>query len=295
MISLEQLAALHREHGAALAHEVSPVVIDDVTVGGDQPVLMGVVNLSRDSTYRESVAVSTESAVRLGRLQAAAGAAIIDVGAEASVTGAERVGVARQIDLLTPVVATLAKEAVVSVETYEPEVVRACLESGARVLNMTGREHEPEMLDLAAAYDAAVVLCFGEVANVRTTAEAPTDDPIPALLEHFAARLEEARRRGVSKLVVDPGIGFSYDNLHDWRVRGRYQARMLAQSFRLWGLGVPVCNALPHTHDLFEDQYRQGEALYGVIAALGGTHLMRVHEVAHLRVVLRAMRELAVR
>ena len=77
--------------------------------------------------------------------------------------------------------------------------------------------------------------------------------------------------------------------------RARHQARVLAQTFQLRPLGVPVCNVLPHTYDLFGDEFRKAEGFYGVLAALGGSHLLRIHEVAHLRVVLRAMAELEVR
>ena len=109
----------------------------------------------------------------MGRIQAAQGAAIIDLGAESSNARAARVSAADQVATLVPAVKGLAAEAVVSVETYEPAVVRACLDAGARILNMTGREHEDEMLALAAEYDAAVVLCFGETANVREIADVP--------------------------------------------------------------------------------------------------------------------------
>ena len=280
-----------RSHPSCCPGRAGTVVI------GDGPVtLMGCVNLSRDSTYRESVATSSADAVRMGRVQASQGAAIIDLGAESSTARAARVSADDQIAALVPAVKGLAAEAVVSVETYEPAVVRACLEAGARILNMTGREHEDEMLALAAEYDAAVVLCFGETANVREIADVPPDDdPIPVLLDHFAPRLAHARSLGVDKVVIDPGMGFYYGNLVDPLTRARHQARVLAQGFRLRPLGVPVCNAVPHTYDLFGDEFRKAEGFYAVFAALGGTHLVRTHEVAHLRVVLRGLDELTVR
>ena len=77
-------------------------------------------------------------------------------------------------------------------------MVRACLDAGARILNMTGRQHEDDMLALAAEYDAAVVMCFGETANVREVADVPPDaDPMPVLLDHFgpAARARPRARR----------------------------------------------------------------------------------------------------
>ncbi len=299
MITLADLAALHNAHGTAWDSPVTPVVLDGprgpVTIGDGPVTLMGCVNLSRDSTYRESVATGPADAVRLGRIQVAQGAAVIDLGAESSNATAARVGADDQLARLLPAIEGLASEAVVSVETYQPTVVRACLEAGARILNMTGREHEDEMLALAAEYDAAVVLCFGETANVREISDVPPDaDPVPVLLDHFAPRIAHARSLGVDKVVIDPGMGFFYGNLVDPMTRARHQTKVLAQGFRLRPLGVPVCNAVPHSFDVFGDEFRKGEGFYAVFAALGGTHLVRTHEVAHLRVVLRGLTELGV-
>src|ERR1044071_8815421 len=154
MISLSALAALHSEYADDLARAVDPVTVGGVTIGGVDPVLMGTVNLSRDSTYRESIAVSTDAAVRKARTQVALGAAIVDLGAESSNAGTRRVDATQQEAALVPIVKALADECVVSVETYRPDVVDACLAAGARILNLTGRDREDEMLASAASYDA---------------------------------------------------------------------------------------------------------------------------------------------
>ena len=295
MLSLSDLAALHAAYAQEAALPVTPARLGDVVVGDDQPMIMGTLNLSRDSTYRESVAVSTSSAIRKARVQIAQGASVVDVGAESSTARAARVEADEQIARLLPVITEIAVETVVSVETYEPRVVEACLKSGARVLNMTGREHETAMFELAAEYDAAIVLCFVELANVREPGRVDLGaDPIPALVDHFGERLETAREHGVENVVIDPGMGFYYDNLTDPMTRARHQAKVLAHAFRLRTLGVPVCNALPHAFDLFEEEFRTAEGFFAVLAALGGTHLFRTHEVAHVRAVLTSMAELSV-
>ena len=300
MINLAELASLQIEYGDAWTAPITPVVLrgphGDVSVGDGPVTLMGCVNLSRDSTYRESVATSPADAIRMGRIQVAQGAAIIDLGAESSTAKAARVGPHDQIATLVPTIEGLAEHAIVSVETYEPQVVKASLAAGAGILNMTGRQHEDEMLALAAEHDAAVVMCFGVTANVREQSVAPVDaDPIPVLLDHFGSRLERARALGVDRVIIDPGMGFYYGNLVDPMTRARHQARVLAQGFRLRPLGVPVCNALPHTYDIFGDEFRKAEGFYAVLAALGGAHLLRIHEVPHLRVVLDALSTLEVR
>jgi dihydropteroate synthase len=294
VISLEDLAALRDAYPAELALAVSPVRVGDALIGGGTPVLMGTVNLSRGSTYRESVAVSQESAIRKARIQIAQGAHVVDLGAESSTATAERVDADDQVAALVPVIRALAVETVVSVETYHPSVVRTGFAAGARILNLTGRDQEDEMFSLAAEYDAAVVMCFCELDNVRDVGSVvPDGDPLPYLLDHFGIRLDRARALGAERIVIDPGMGFYYANLVDPMTRVRHQTRVLAQSFRLRPLGVPVCNALPHAFDLFEEEFRTAEGFFAVVAQLGGTHLFRTHEVSHVRAVLGAMAGLA--
>lgn len=297
MISLSALAALAQTYGGDLDLPVAPLLIGDRVFDPDgPPALMGCINLSRDSTYRESIATSTESAIRKGRVLAAQGADLIDVGAESSTAKAARVNPERQIDSLVPVISALAQEGLsVSAETYDPVVARACLEAGASVLNFTGAEFQDEVFGLAAKFSATVVLCYVGGANVRDIGAADLDvDPIPGLLEHFEARADLATAAGVQRLVIDPGMGFYYGNLLDPQTRLRYQSRVITGTFRLRRLGFPVCHALPHAFDTFEDQFRTAEGFFAVLAMLGGTSLLRTHEVPQVRAVVSAMQSLTV-
>jgi dihydropteroate synthase len=292
VITLAALADLAAAHSADLDHRVGPLLISDRSFDVDsRPVIMGTVNLSRDSTYRESIAVSADSAVRKTRLLAAEGADVVDIGAESSTARAARVDAAAQIASLIPVIEQVAKEEIlVSVETYEPDVVEAALAAGAAVLNMTGVEHEDRMLDIASEHGATVILCYAGGGNVREITDVTLDDdPIPGLREHFARRIDHACSRGVERVIIDPGMGFYYGNLTDPLVRARHQAKVLVGAFRLRSLGVPMCNALPHAFDLFEEQFRTAEGFYAVLALLGGTSVLRTHEVAQVRAVVRAM------
>jgi dihydropteroate synthase len=298
LISLSALAELAEAHRAELDVPVAPLRVGDRVYDLDaRPAVMGTVNLSRDSTYRESVATSTESAVRKGRVLAAQGADFVDVGAESSTARAARVGPQDQAAALVPVIEQLAADGIaVSVETYHPDVARAGLAAGATILNLTGAARQDEILALAAEHRATVVLCYVRGTDVRDVTDVEIDgDPLPGLLDHFAERVEVARQHGVDRLVIDPGMGFFYGNLVDPAVRVRHQGRVLLNTFRLRRLGLPVCHALPHAFDLFEDQFRTAEGLFAVLALLGGTSVLRTHEVPQVTAVLRAVRALDAR
>lgn len=298
MISLAALAAMAEEHRDSLDAPVAPVVLGDRVIDSDTtPVVMGTLNLSRDSTYRDSIATSTESAIRRGRILAAQGADMVDIGAESTNATATRVERQGQIDTLVPVIKALAdSDVVVSAETYHPDVAEACLEAGAKVLNFTGAEHQEEFFDLAVAHDATVILCSVLGSNVRDVADVEREaDPFPGFLEHFADRVAQARSQGLERIVIDPGLGFFYGNLTVPSVRVDFQTRVILQTFRLRELGLPVCHALPHAFDLFQEQFREAEPMFAVLAKLGGTGVFRTHEVPQVRAVLDALQFLQVR
>jgi len=128
MLKLEFLAELLEKNRAAARSRVK-----EFSLGGpvlefnSAPALMGVINLSSDSWYRESVCLTTESAVRRGKVLREQGAHIIDIGAESTLAHASRVGENGQTGKVMPVLKELRAAGIpVSIETYLPEVTRAC-------------------------------------------------------------------------------------------------------------------------------------------------------------------------
>jgi dihydropteroate synthase len=296
MLSLSALAGLADAFRAELDQSVAPLLVGDQAFDTDRfPAVMGCVNLSRDSTYRESIAPSIESAVRKGTVLAAQGADFVDVGAESSAAKAQRVSTREQIAGLVPVIEQLsAAGVVVSAETYDYDVARACLKAGAKILNFTGSENEASIFELVAEFDATIIVCYVQGLNVRDVTDVRVGtDPIPVLYEYFDARVERARRLGAHRLVIDPGVGFFYGDLVDPMQRARHQTEVLLNTFRLRRLGLPICHAMPHAFDLFEDQFRTAEGFFAVLGHLGGTGLFRTHEVPNVVAVLRALRSLS--
>jgi len=293
MLTLEHLAELLKQHGAAAPARVREFAVGGRTIAfNEKPAIMGVVNLSADSWYRESVCLTTASAVQRGLTLAAQGADIVDVGAESSLAQAARVGGAAQNSKLLPVIRELrAANILVSVETYQPEVTRACLEAGANILNLTGTERGAELYRMVADHDAAVIICHVQGNNVREVGDFDFGaDPTQMLRDYFARQIELAQQNGVAKIFIDPGLGFYYRNLQDSAVRVRHQMQVFLNTFQLRTLGFPVCHALPHAFEYFGEEVRCAEPFFAVLAALGKTDLLRTHEVARVRGVVETMR-----
>ena len=292
MLRLEDLAELAERHADDLKSSVATFDIGGREFAFNQrPHLMGVVNLSPDSWYRESVCLTADAAVQRGQTLRAQGADLVDIGAESSVLDAARVCESAQQSMLLPVIRALAETGtLISAETYHPTVAETCLEAGANVLNITGPEQAGELYRLAAAHEAAVIICHVQGANVREVENLKLDDdPIPQLLEFFSQETDAAAKAGVTRMLIDPGLGFYYQNLADSTERIGYQMKVFLNSFRLRRLGWPVCHALPHAFEHFREEVRCAEHFFAVLAALGKTSLFRTHEVPRTRAVLETL------
>jgi dihydropteroate synthase len=141
-----------------------------------------------------------------------------------------------------------------------------------------------------ADFDAGVIICFVQGGNVREVGDLDLgNDPIKTLYEFFARQIEAATNAGVTRIWIDPGLGFYYRNLQDSAARIRHQMHIFLNSFRLRALGWPVCQALPQAFACFEEEVRVAEPFFATLALLGQASLLRTHEVAKVRGVLGTM------
>jgi len=216
----------------------------------------------------------------------------VDIGAESTLAHAARANDDLQKSKLLPVIKKLrAKKILVSVETYSQTVARASLEAGANILNLTGSANSKEIFKMAAANDAAVIICYVQGKNVREVGDFDfSADPVEMMQKYFSQQIEIAQRCGLEKIFLDPGLGFYYRNLQDSAVRVRNQMNIFLNTFRLRTLGFPVCHALPHAFEFFQDEVRCAEPFFAVLAALGKTDLFRTHEVSRIKAVLETMK-----
>ncbi len=289
MLTLEYLAGLFAQHASAAKQPVKEFSIGDREFAfNSKPAIMGVVNLSPDSWYRESVCLNADLALRRARVLRAQGADIIDVGAESTLAQAARVPGEAQARSLLPVIQGLRQDGIlVSVETYDAAVARTCLEAGANLINLTGTQATPEIFSLVAAHDAAVIICYVQGKNVREVGDFDlAADPAQRMRDYFAAQIELAVRNGVEKIFVDPGLGFYYRNLQDSALRVRHQMQVFLNTFRMRALGFPTCHALPHAFEYFGEEVRCAEPFFALLAALGQTDCFRTHEVPRVKAVL---------
>ncbi len=217
MLTLENIYEIYERHKDAFNARVEEFKLGDKRFNfNDRKSILGIVNLSTDSWYKNSVCYNPEQAVRRAMVQKIQGADIIDIGIESTVQTTERVDAFKQNSKVLPVLERLSQECVLtSVETYYPEVVRECLKAGANVINLTGAEKREKIYQIVSEFDAGIIMCYVQGKNVRELGDLKVgDDPIDLVYDYFAREVETATKLGVRKIFIDPGICFSYSNLY---------------------------------------------------------------------------------
>ncbi|MFW2335446.1 dihydropteroate synthase [Ilumatobacter sp.] len=288
MIDPHVLLPLWEAHRDALSHPVRTLEFPRFgRTFEDRPYQLGVVNLSRDSSYRESIAHDVEAARYRARRMTLEGAAMVDVGAESTGERADLLDTGAQTATLLPVIRALVDDDIlVSAETYHTDVAIAALESGAGVINLTGRVDDVELYEAIARHDAGLILCYTPGETARSADDVPSADVmIDEQMAYFRERLAMIEAAGVERIWIDPGFGFAL-NLSDGPERIRYQTDNVLQSFRFRSLGWPVCVTMASSVYLFHDEVRSAETGMAALALLAKANLLRSHEVARVQPML---------
>ncbi len=171
------------------------------------PLVMGVLNVTPDSFSDGGCFVAAQAALAHGQAMAAAGADIIDIGAESTRPGFVPIGEAEEWARLEPALALLLARlaAPVSVDTTKAFVARRALALGAAMINdVSGLRGDPAMAEVAAQSGAAFV-----VMHHRAEID-PARDIVADMFAFFDETLALAEKAGVAreKIVLDPGVGF---------------------------------------------------------------------------------------
>lgn len=266
----------------------------------DRPALMAVVNLNDDSFSDprgpEGSAGAAPSSLdeRLAgaRAAVAAGADLVDLGAQSAALDAALVNADEQQRRLVPVTEALAAEGVVvSVDTYDPAVARAVLAAGASVLNDFSGTPDRGLVESVAERGAWYVLTHNPVGPRRRQTDADFFvDVVDETIAELVADLERLERWGLprEKVVVDPGVDVGKTPAQSLELlRGRKRIAGAFDAPVLWAISrKDVLGAITGRPPSERDPGTL--ALLAAVAELPRT-VVRVHDVAgcrdHLRVL----------
>ena len=258
------------------------LVCGERVISLDEPVVMGVLNVTPDSFSDGGAFFDPEQALLQARRMAAEGAHLIDVGGESTRPGAAPMPEEEECERVIPVIRQLATELTVpiSVDSSKPGVMQRAVEAGATLINDTNALRAPGALETAR--DAGVPVCLMHMqGQPRTMQQHPSyEDVVAEVTEFLADRIASCEEAGIAheRLIVDPGFGFGKTVQHN--------LQLLKHLAALGQLGCPVLAGLSRKSmigallGMAAEERETASVALAVMAAERGAHILRVHDVA---------------
>ncbi|AXK36184.1 dihydropteroate synthase [Streptomyces armeniacus] len=259
--------------------------------GGNEPVIMAIVNRTPDSFYDRGATFRDEPALDRVEQAMSEGAAIIDVGGVKAGPGDE-VTVEEEVRRTVGFVAEVRRrypDVVISVDTWRHEVGEAVCAAGADLLNDAWGGADPELAAVAARHGAGLVCTHVGGAQPRTRPHRVTyegGDVMADILRVTLGLAERAAGLGVRRdgILIDPGHDFGKSTRHSLEATRRLD-EMTATG---WPVLVSLSNKdfVGETLDKPVKERLTGTLATTAVSAWLGAQVYRVHEVAETRQVL---------
>ena len=253
----------------------------DLKLDLSQPHVMGILNVTPDSFSDGGRHNHKEDAVARALEMIAEGATVIDIGGESTRPGAAAVEVEEEIRRVVPVVEALSKHNVIlSIDTSQPEVIRAAVRAGAHIWNDVRALTRPNALQTAAELNIPVIIMHmrGEPTTMNNLDQ--YEDVTKDVIRELSQRVQDALDVGVKaeNIMIDPGFGFAKN--------AQQNLKLLQEFYKLTEMGYPILSALSRKRfigavlDGAEPQERAvGSATAHLLSIQQGACMVRAHDV----------------
>lgn len=252
-------------------------------VSTGKPMVMGILNVTPDSFFSGSRKQSEHEIAERANAIVSEGGNIIDVGAFSTRPGANEVSEQEEMARMRmglEIVRRQQPNAIVSVDTYRPDVARMCVEEyGADIINdvseggITGIANvslEPSESETPAIFRTVAELGVPYILmSVR--------NDIQTMLLNAAKEVSMLRQMGVKDIIFDPGFCFGKTLEENYEIMKDLEKLHVLQLPLL--VGISRKSMISRLFGTDADHALNGTTALNTIALMKGAAILRVHDV----------------
>jgi dihydropteroate synthase len=241
---------------------------------------MGIVNVTPDSFYSGSRVQGMDAALQRCADMLEQGADLLDVGGVSTRPGSVPVAEQEEIDRVIPLIEAIVVRfpaAILSVDTFRPEVARKAVAAGASIINdISGGRWYPDMLDTIADLQVPYVLMHstGDWNDLHSIP--PNRKVVEEVYDYFTERMDACRHAGIHDVILDPGIGFGKTIPENFELLKHFSV------FTHWG--KPLLLAVSRKSMIYKplgttpEAALNGTSILHTAGILQGASILRVHD-----------------
>ncbi len=246
----------------------------------DQPIVMGILNITPDSFYHGS-RINSDEVLRKAELMLTEGATILDIGGQSTRPGSEQIGADEELKRIITSIENLHKyfpEAIISVDTYHSKVAKEAVAAGASIINdISGGNLDANMLNTVANFKVPYICMHMKGTPETMQQNANYEDVAKEVLDHFIQKTDACKKAGINDIIVDPGLGFAKTINQNFQLLKHLSVLNILDKPVLVGLSRK--STIYKTLNTTPEKALNGSTVLHTIALLNGANILRVHDV----------------
>ncbi|MFT3702392.1 MAG: dihydropteroate synthase [Agriterribacter sp.] len=247
----------------------------------DQPLVMGILNITPDSFYAKSRRQEEDEILSLAAQMTNEGAAILDIGGQSTRPGSVRINTEEEIARVVPAIEIVIKtfpQSIISIDTYSSKVAEAAIQAGASIVNdISSGDMDNGMLQTVAFHNVPYI-CMHMLGTPDTMQQhAKYADVTKEVLDYLSAKIQQCKKAGINDIIIDPGFGFGKTIQHNFTLLRFLSVFKILQCPILAGLSRK--STIYKTLGISADEALNGTTVLNTIALMNGANILRVHDV----------------
>lgn len=247
----------------------------------DEPVVMGILNVTPDSFYSGSRVQQTDEVLQKAATMIAEGAAILDIGGQSTRPGSTRISAEEETARVVPAIEAIKQQfptIFISIDTYYAEVAKQAVEAGADLVNdISAGNMDAAMLATVAQLQVPFIAMHMQ-GTPDTMQENPQYENIAKeVVDYFSTKTKQCKEAGIVDVILDPGFGFGKTITHNFQLLKQMEALQMFQVPVLAGLSRK--STIWRTLNITADEALNGTTVLNTLALTKGANILRVHDV----------------
>jgi dihydropteroate synthase len=247
----------------------------------DDPVVMGIINITPDSFYTGSRIKDKNDLLGKVEQMIREGATILDIGGQSTRPGSEILPVEEELKRSIPAIELINEkypETIISIDTFYSRVAREAISAGAHIINdVSGGTIDEELIQTVAELKVPYVLMHmkGTPQNMHLSPE--YDNVTLEVFDYLNFKVHHLIKAGINDIIIDPGFGFGKTSPHNFElIRNLKYLKELNKPLLV---GISRKGTIYKTLNTTAEGALNGTTVMNTIALMNGADILRVHDV----------------
>ncbi|MHA7058543.1 dihydropteroate synthase [Aquimarina sp. M1] len=245
------------------------------------PKVMGILNLTPDSFYDGGKYKNESQILQQVEKMLNEGATFIDLGAYSTRPGADHISIEEEAKRILPIIKLVLSKfpnTILSIDTFRSTIAKKCVEAGASMINdISAGSLDKHMIQTVGQLKVPYIMMHMKGTPQTMKSLNQYEDLLQDIQFYFSNKVSEARRAGISDIIIDPGFGFAKN------VNQNFELLKKLDLLKLQGLpilaGISRKSMIYKTLNVNPTESLNGTTSLHTIVLLKGASILRVHDV----------------